>query len=62
MNYEIALKWLYTQLKKKRIALGRAEAKGNSREVDDINRTIDIIEWIIGVVPEKENEDGKQMD
>lgn len=62
MNHEIALKWLYTQLKKKRIALGRAEEKRNSHEVDDINRTIDIIEWIISVVLEKENEDGKQMD
>ena len=57
MNHEIALKWLYTQLKKKRIALGRAEEKRNSHEVDDINRTIDIIEWIIGAVLEKENED-----
>ena len=54
MNHEIALKWLYTQLKNKRIALGRAEAKGNSREEDDIKRAIDIIEWIIGVVLEKE--------
>lgn len=54
MNHEIALKWLYTQLKKKRIALGRAEEKGNSHEVDDINRTIDIIEWIISAVLEKE--------
>ena len=62
MNHEIALKWLYTQLKKKRIALGRAEEKGNSHEVDDINRTIDIIEWIISAVLEKENKDGKQMD
>ncbi len=57
MNHEIALKWLYTQLKKKRIALGRSEEKRNSHEVDDINRTIDIIEWIISVVLEKENED-----
>lgn len=56
MNYETALKWLYTQLKKKRIALGHAEQKGNEPEINDIKQAIDIIEWIIEVVMKGKND------
>lgn len=48
--YELALKWLYKQLKKKRIALGHAEQKRNAGEIEDIKQSIEIIEWIIDVV------------
>ena len=47
-----ALEWLYRQLKKKRIALSRAEQKPNSaeRELNDIRSAIETIEYIIEVV------------
>ena len=46
-----ALEWLYKQLKRKRIALSRAEGRSNAEhEVRDIKETIDIIEDIIAVV------------
>ncbi len=50
MKYNLALKWLYSQLKKKRIALGHAEQKHNEREIEDIKQSIEIIEWIIDMV------------
>ena len=56
MNYEIALKWLYTQLKKKRVALGHAEQKGNEREINDIKQSIETIEWIIEAVMKGKND------
>ena len=47
---EKALDWLYRQLKKKRIALGRAETKPNTpkSEMKNIRSDIETIEWIIG--------------
>lgn len=49
---QIALDWLYRQLKKKRMALGNAEKKPNisDSEIADISSAIDIIEYIIGAV------------
>jgi hypothetical protein len=46
-----ALDWLYKELKKKRIALGRAEAKPNAPagELEDIKKAIEIIEWLTDV-------------
>lgn len=54
MNRETALKWLYGQLRKKRIAMGKAEGKPNvsASEIESLETTIDVIEWIIGVVLE----------
>ena len=54
MDRDMALKWLYGQLKKKRIALGQAEGKPNvsASEIESLESTIDVIEWIIGVVLE----------
>lgn len=44
-----SLDWLYKHLKKKRIALSRAEEKGgcNSTEAENIRAKIEIIEWLI---------------
>jgi hypothetical protein len=52
MNRYIALKWLYDQLRKKRIALGKAEDKMNVSplEIESLQSSIEIIEWIIGEV------------
>lgn len=54
---ERALKWLYDWLKKKRVALGWAEDKPNvqKEEIDNLNRDIEVIEWIIGKVLEGED-------
>jgi hypothetical protein len=51
---ETALKWLYGQLRKKRIAVGRAEKKPNvdAVEIGNLQESIEIIEWIIGKVLE----------
>lgn len=55
MNRETALKWLYGQLRKKRIAVGWAEKKPNvdAVEVENLQSAIDVIEWLIGVVLER---------
>lgn len=54
MNRETALKWLYSQLRRKRIALGKAEDKMNVSplELESLASAIEVIEWIIGVVLE----------
>ena len=51
---ETALKWLYGQLRRKRIALGRAERKRNvsAEEIRNLAADIETIEWIIGKVLE----------
>ena len=51
-----ALKWLYDWLKKKRVALGRSEGKANvtKEEIENLERDIEVIEWIIGKVLEGE--------
>ena len=52
---DVALKWLYDQLRKKRVALARAEEKANvsAEELESIAASIEVIEWIIGKVMEK---------
>lgn len=59
MNCETALKWLYDQLRKKRIALGKAEQKPNvdAAEIKSLQSAIDVIEWLIGVVLERNSEE-----
>jgi hypothetical protein len=54
MNRDIALKWLYGELRRKRIAVGKAEGKPNVSplEIENIESTIEVIEWIIGKVLE----------
>ena len=54
-----ALKWLYDRLRGKRIALSRAEQKKNvsADEIESINTSIEMIEWIIGKVLEGGNGD-----
>ena len=58
MNRDIALKWLYDQLRRKRIAVGKAEGKPNVSvlEIENLKSSIDTIEWIIGKVLEQEEE------
>ena len=53
---ERALKWLYDWLRKKRVALGWAEDKTNvqKEEIENIESTIELIEYIIGKVLEGE--------
>lgn len=52
-----ALKWLYGRLRKKRMALGWAEDKTNvqKEEIENIESTIELIEYIIGKVLEGED-------
>ncbi len=54
---EKALKWLYGMLRRKRIALGRADSKANvpKEEIENLNDDITVIEWIIGKVLEGED-------
>ena len=54
---ERALKWLYDWLRKKRVALGWAEDKTNvqKEEIENIESTIELIEYIIGKVLEGED-------
>ena len=54
IDRETALKWLYGQLRRKRIALGQAEKKPNvdAVEIENQQESIEIIEWIIGKVLE----------
>lgn len=54
-----ALKWLYWQLKKKRMALGFAEQKPRTpqAEIENIESAIEIIEWIIEKVLEDEDDE-----
>ena len=54
---EKALKWLYDWLRKKRVALGWAEDKTNvqKEEIENIESTIELIEYIIGKVLEGED-------
>lgn len=58
MNRDVALKWLYDQLRRKRIAVGKAEGKPNvsALEIENLKSSIEIIEWIIGIVLEQEEE------
>jgi hypothetical protein len=53
---ERALKWLYGQLKKRRVALGKADSKPRApqEEIENLGQTIELIEWIIGKVLEGE--------
>ena len=53
---EIALKWLYKELKKTRVALGRAEGKPGvkQRELDDLRGKIDLLEYLCGLVTKEE--------
>lgn len=55
MDDYAALLWLYKQLKQKRVALGNAERKPNvnSSEIEDVKTSIEIIEYIIGIVLER---------
>lgn len=58
-----ALKWLYGQLKKKRVALGRADSKpcAPREEIENLEQAIELIEWIIGKVLEGEDESDIEM-
>lgn len=49
---EIALKWLYKELKKTRVAFGNAEWKPNvkQRELDNLRGRIDLLEYLCGLV------------
>ena len=50
-----ALRMLYGQLKKARIALGHAEERQNNWvERENLKQKIDTLEWIIGVVIEQD--------
>ena len=49
---EKALKWLYRELKRTRVAFGHAEWKPNvkQRELDELRGKIDILEYLCGLV------------
>lgn len=51
-----ALKYLYKQLKKARITLAFAESKPGTtqKELDNIQRKIDVLEWLIQVALKEE--------
>ena len=56
---ELALKWLYGQLRRKRVALGRAEEKPNVEpgEIENLQSGIAVIEWLVGIVLERDWEE-----
>ena len=43
---ERALSFLYRQLKKARIALGRAEENGDAEAMANLQNKIDVLEWL----------------
>lgn len=49
---EKALKWLYKELKRTRVAFGHAEWKPNvnHQELDELRGKIDILEYLCGLV------------
>lgn len=50
-----ALEYLHKQLKKAKIAQGYAEStKATQKELDNIQRKINVLEWIIPVVLKEE--------
>jgi hypothetical protein len=53
---EIALEWLYKELKKTRVTIGHAEGKPNvkQRELDDLRGKIDLLEYLCGLVTKEE--------
>ena len=55
---EKALKWLYKELKKTRVALGHAEGKTGvkQRELDDLRGKIDLLEYLCGLVTREDAE------
>lgn len=64
MKFDSALKWLYDQLRKKRVSLCQAERKPNvtAGEIENIRNTIDLIEWIIEKVLEADDTDIESAD
>ncbi len=46
---ECALQYLYKQLKKARIDLGRAEYKGVADEIANLQTKIEVLEWLTSV-------------
>lgn len=50
-----SLKYIHKQLKKAKIAQGYAEStKTTQKELDNIQRKIDVLEWLIPVVLKEE--------
>lgn len=47
---ERALLYLYKQIKKTRIDLGRAEYKGIADEVANLQAKVEVLEWLSNVV------------
>lgn len=54
---ELALKYLYRQLKKARFSLGEAESKQNVDvdEIANLKIKIDVLEWLSGVAIKEVN-------
>lgn len=53
---EIALKWLYKELKKARVALSYAECKEGvkQQELDDLRGKIDLLEYLASLVTKED--------
>lgn len=49
---DAALNWLYTELKRARISLGRAEYKPGETEVEkaSLRAKMDMLEWVAAIV------------
>jgi hypothetical protein len=60
--WEQALDYLYSDLKKTRIALANAESKPGVKreELDDLTHKADVIEWLTALVLAKGMEDPKE--
>ena len=60
---EKALKWLYSELKAAKIALGRAEGRtgDNTLEIGNLNAKIDAIDWLIPLAIKAEDGAIKHM-
>lgn len=46
---ECALQYLYKQLKKARIDIGRAEYKGVAEEIANLQTKIEVLEWLASI-------------
>lgn len=44
-----ALHYLYSQIRKARIALGNADKRNNAEEMANLQTKIDVLEWLAGL-------------
>lgn len=53
-----ALHYLYSQIRKARIALGHADKRNNAEEMANLQTKIDVLEWLAGLAIKEDCKDG----